>query len=66
MSVSRVDETRERAAELAGDYVTVAAQEAIEDILDVVEAENAWADIESGKERLIPFGEVMRSLELED
>ncbi|MDE1536995.1 MULTISPECIES: hypothetical protein [Actinotignum] len=66
MGVSSVDETRERAAELAGDYVTVAAQEAIEDVVDVVEAESAWADIESGKERLIPFDEVVRSLELED
>ncbi|MGJ9437246.1 hypothetical protein ACX3T3_04475 [Actinotignum schaalii] len=64
--MSSVDETRERAAELAGDYVTVAAQEAIEDVVDVVEAESAWADIESGKERLIPFDEVVRSLELED
>ncbi|MGJ9577778.1 hypothetical protein [Actinotignum sp. GS-2025c] len=67
MGVSSVDETRERAAELAGDYVAVvAARGIIEDIFDVAEAEQIWADVESGKERLVPFNEVVYSLDLGD
>ncbi|MDY5148691.1 hypothetical protein DDD64_06960 [Actinotignum sanguinis] len=66
MSINIGDETLDRLEELVGDNAEVVAYEAIEDALDLIEAEKIWADVESGKERLVPFDEVARHLGLED
>ncbi|MGJ9529591.1 hypothetical protein [Actinotignum sp. GS-2025a] len=66
MSINIGEEMLDRLEELAGDNAEVVAHEAIEDALNLIEAEKSWADVESGKERLVPFDEVVRHLGLEN